>query len=71
MNHELSCLLAFPGRPQAICGCEECKELPPASRRMTPIEWEEHCGRGASKNWKASIKIYADPEVPGAPNVSI
>ena len=37
---------------------------------MTPMQWEEHCGRKSYKNWRMSIKICADPEVPGAPNVS-
>ena len=61
--------LAFP-RPQIICACEECEKLPAESRHMKPADWAEHSGFKAPQNWKYSIKMIADPEVPGAPNVS-
>ena len=37
---------------------------------MKPADWVEHSGLKASHCWNRLIKMCADPEVPGAPNVS-
>uniref|UniRef100_A0A7S3R019 PHD-type domain-containing protein n=1 Tax=Dunaliella tertiolecta TaxID=3047 RepID=A0A7S3R019_DUNTE len=51
---------------KVICNCRACASQPPQSREFHPTHWESHCGAGAAKKWKASIKIEPGgiPELP-------
>ncbi len=51
---------------KVICRCKECVARPKGQREFHPTHWEQHCGAGTAKKWKASIKIEPGgaPEVP-------
>ena len=38
------------------CQCANCKRTP-GGRRMTPQQWQFHCGNGSNKNWLKSIRL--------------
>lgn len=51
---------------KVICRCKVCVDQPKGQREFHPTHWEQHCGAGTAKKWKASIKIEPGgaPEVP-------
>lgn len=51
---------------RVICRCSECKKKPESERDMSCTQFEAHCGAGAAKKWKASLRIEPGgvPEVP-------
>ncbi|GIL70622.1 hypothetical protein Vretimale_3738 [Volvox reticuliferus] len=55
---------------KVLCHCKECRELPKSQREFHPTHWEQHCGAGTAKKWKASVKIEPGgaPEVPPGGN---
>lgn len=51
------------------CGCQACVKASPSEAGRAcfhPTHWEQHCGAGSAKKWKASIKIAPGgvPELP-------
>lgn len=58
-------------RSRVICQCKTCARLPEKKREMSATHFEAHCGAGAAKKWKSSVRIVAGttPDVPaGAPD---
>ncbi|KXZ47438.1 hypothetical protein GPECTOR_35g876 [Gonium pectorale] len=55
---------------KVLCRCKDCGELPAGQREFHPTHWEQHCGAGTAKKWKASIKVEPGgaPEVPAYGN---
>jgi SAND domain len=54
--------------PQRVeCVCAECWTKPESEREMSCTQFEAHCGAGAAKKWKASLRVEPGsvPEVPG------
>ncbi|KAG2493471.1 hypothetical protein HYH03_008288 [Edaphochlamys debaryana] len=51
---------------KVVCHCKDCADTPRSQREFHPTHWEQHCGAGTAKKWKASIKIEPGgaPEVP-------
>ena len=62
------------GLQRVICMCSDCKKLPEAEREFSCTQYEQHCGAGAAKKWKASLRIEPGsvPEVPeGQPTLGV
>jgi hypothetical protein len=58
------------GRQRIVCSCPDCMAKPEAKREHSCTQFEMHCGAGAAKKWKASLRVEPGgvPEVPkGAP----
>ncbi|GFR43632.1 hypothetical protein Agub_g4731, partial [Astrephomene gubernaculifera] len=55
---------------KVLCHCKDCVDAPRSAREFHPTHWEQHCGAGTAKKWKASIKIEPGgaPEVPAGGN---
>lgn len=53
------------GRQRIVCLCSDCGDKPEASRMFSCTQFEMHCGAGAAKKWKASLRI----EPGGVPEV--
>lgn len=53
-------------RQRVKCSCEECAARPEAKREFSCTQFEQHCGAGSAKKWKASLRIVPGgvPEVP-------
>lgn len=47
----------FFGEQKVRCECAECLEKPDESRILTATHFEQHCGAGSAKKWKASVRI--------------
>ncbi len=55
----------FALAPQTIeCMCGECRNKSVSQRTFSPTQFEAHCGAGAAKKWKASVRVLQ-----GAPGV--
>lgn len=54
------------GLQRVICMCTDCCKKPEAEREFSCTQYEQHCGAGAAKKWKASLRIEPGsvPEVP-------
>ena len=54
------------GLQRVVCMCSDCKKLPDTEREFSCTQYEQHCGAGAAKKWKASLRIEPGsvPEVP-------
>lgn len=54
------------GLQRVICLCNDCERKPEAEREFSCTQYEQHCGAGAAKKWKASLRIEPGsvPEVP-------
>ena len=54
------------GRQRIICSCPACAAKPEAKREHSCTQFEMHCGAGAAKKWKASLRVEPGgvPEVP-------
>ena len=54
------------GLQRVICLCNDCKKKAEADREFSCTQYEQHCGAGAAKKWKASLRIEPGsvPEVP-------
>ncbi len=54
------------GLQRVICMCTDCRKKPEAEREFSCTQYEQHCGAGAAKKWKASLRIEPGsvPEVP-------
>jgi len=51
------------------CHCEACSRRPSAAdAQYSATQWEQHCGAGSAKKWKASIRIVPGgvPEIPAS-----
>ncbi len=44
---------------RVICNCDACARLPEKKREMSATHFEAHCGAGAAKKWKSSVRIVA------------
>ena len=55
------------GEQRVICACNECSEKPESERIFTATHFEQHCGAGSAKKWKASVRIRPG----GVPEVSL
>lgn len=59
------------GQQRVVCLCSDCRKKPEAEREFSCTQYEQHCGAGAAKKWKASLRLEPGcvPEVPegGAP----
>lgn len=53
------------GRQRIICQCSDCMSKPEQARIFSCTQFEMHCGAGAAKKWKASLRI----EPGGVPEV--
>ncbi|KAK9862670.1 hypothetical protein WJX84_009528, partial [Apatococcus fuscideae] len=58
--------LFMPVKRRVQCECEHCLQKPESQREFSPTQFEAHCGAGAAKKWKASLRIIPG----GAPDVS-
>ncbi|KAK9830484.1 hypothetical protein WJX72_011976 [[Myrmecia] bisecta] len=58
------------GLQRVICVCSECADKPESQRDFSCTQFEAHCGAGAAKKWKASLRVQAGsvPEVPATGN---
>lgn len=45
------------GLQRVICMCNDCRKKPEAEREFSCTQYEQHCGAGAAKKWKASLRI--------------
>ena len=54
------------GRQRIVCACPDCAAKPEAKREHSCTQFEMHCGAGAAKKWKASLRV----EPGGVPEVS-
>ena len=54
------------GRQRIVCSCPDCMAKPEAKREHSCTQFEMHCGAGAAKKWKASLRVEPGgvPEVP-------
>ena len=54
------------GRQRIVCSCPDCLAKPEAKREHSCTQFEMHCGAGAAKKWKASLRVEPGgvPEVP-------
>ena len=54
------------GRQRIVCSCPACAAKPEAKREHSCTQFEMHCGAGAAKKWKASLRVEPGgvPEVP-------
>ena len=54
------------GRQRIVCSCPDCMAKPEAKRDHSCTQFEMHCGAGAAKKWKASLRVEPGgvPEVP-------
>lgn len=54
------------GRQRIVCSCGDCAAKPPPQREHSCTQFEMHCGAGAAKKWKASLRVQPGgvPEVP-------
>lgn len=54
------------GRQRIMCACPDCAAKPEAKREHSCTQFEMHCGAGAAKKWKASLRVEPGgvPEVP-------
>ena len=54
------------GQQRVICMCSDCRKKPDVEREFSCTQYEQHCGAGAAKKWKASLRIEPGcvPEVP-------
>ncbi|DBA81836.1 TPA: hypothetical protein ACH3X1_007555 [Trebouxia sp. C0004] len=54
------------GLQRVICMCTDCCKKPETEREFSCTQYEQHCGAGAAKKWKASLRIEPGsvPEVP-------
>ena len=54
------------GRQRIVCGCGDCAAKPEAMREHSCTQFEMHCGAGAAKKWKASLRVQPGgvPECP-------
>ena len=54
------------GRQRIVCSCPDCAAKPEAKREHSCTQFEMHCGAGAAKKWKASLRVEPGgvPEVP-------
>ena len=54
------------GRQRIVCSCPDCTAKPEAKREHSCTQFEMHCGAGAAKKWKASLRVEPGgvPEVP-------
>jgi hypothetical protein len=63
------------GRQRIVCSCGDCMAKPEAMREHSCTQFEMHCGAGAAKKWKASLRVQPGgvPECPaggaGAPEL--
>lgn len=53
------------GRQRIVCLCADCEAKPEAQREHSCTQFEMHCGAGAAKKWKASLRV----EPGGVPEV--
>lgn len=53
------------GRQRIVCLCADCADKPEQGRIFSCTQFEMHCGAGAAKKWKASLRI----EPGGVPEV--
>ena len=53
-------------RQRVLCQCKECAARPEGSQEFSCTQFEQHCGAGSAKKWKASLRIVPGgvPEVP-------
>lgn len=49
--------LFYFGQQKVQCECEECLAKPESNRVFTATHFEQHCGAGTAKKWKASVRI--------------
>lgn len=51
---------------KVVCHCPDCANVPKEKRVFSPTQYEQHCGAGSAKKWKASIRIEPGsvPECP-------
>jgi hypothetical protein len=65
------------GRQRIVCSCSDCLAKPAPQREHSCTQFEVHCGAGAAKKWKASLRVQPGgvPEVPAggqpAPNLAV
>ena len=54
------------GQQRVICMCSDCRKKPEDEREFSCTQYEQHCGAGAAKKWKASLRVEPGcvPEVP-------
>lgn len=45
------------GEQKVKCECVECMAKPETQRIFTATHFEQHCGAGSAKKWKASVRI--------------
>ena len=53
-------------RQRVLCSCKECASRPGGMQEFSCTQFEQHCGAGSAKKWKASLRIPPGgvPEVP-------
>ena len=54
------------GQQRVMCMCSDCCKKPEEERQFSCTQYEQHCGAGAAKKWKASLRVEPGcvPEVP-------
>lgn len=50
---------------RVICRCKDCGKRAPEQREFTPTQFEQHCGAGSAKKWKASLRLEPEPGIEG------
>lgn len=61
------------GRQRIVCSCGDCMAKPEAMREHSCTQFEMHCGAGAAKKWKASLRVQPGgvPECPAGARAAL